>query len=89
MFMTTTVTLDADDQRLRELVKRARSGEDIVIADAEGPLARLVAVTGLPRLEPRQPGALKGLIDLPDAFFFDPLPADELDAWWSDGPASK
>ena len=85
----TTVTLDHGDQRLRDLVTRARGGEDIVIADAAGPVAKLVPVTGPQALEPRTPGALKGKLDLPDSFFFDPLPEDELRLWWRDDAAAK
>jgi hypothetical protein len=29
----------------------------------------------------RTPGFLKGKFDIPDAFFFDPLPGEELRAW--------
>ena len=84
-----TVTLDKNDQRLRDLVTRARNGEDVVIADAAGPVAKLVALAATHPDEPRTPGALKGKFVLPDSFFFDPLPEDELKLWWPDDAAAE
>lgn len=46
-------------ERFRELVDRAEKGEEILIADGEGPKARLVAPL---RPGTRQPGALKALL---------------------------
>ena len=85
----TTITLDQSDQRLRELIRRSQNGEDIIIADGAGPVAKLVAVESPEPLEPRKPGALKGKLNLPDSFFFDPLPEDELKLWWPDDAAGK
>ena len=46
------------------------------------PVARLVPV-GLPEhvLRRRAFGVLKGKLKLPDSFFFDPLPEEELKLW--------
>jgi prevent-host-death family protein len=64
---------DAKTQ-LSQLVERAAAGEEIVIAKAGRPMARLVPLKG--RAAPREPGALKGKIVIgPD--FDAPLP-DEL-----------
>jgi len=61
---------------LSQLVERAAAGEEIIIAKAGRPLARLVPLKA--RTEPRHPGALKGKIAIgPD--FDAPLP-DELAA---------
>lgn len=60
---------------LSQLLKRARAGEEIVIAKGGKPYARLVALEA-PR--PRKPGLLKGRVD--DAFF-EPLPKRELRPW--------
>lgn len=49
---------------LSRLVERAAAGEEVVIARAGKPMARLVAVGENPA--PRQPGALKGKIWLAD-----------------------
>ena len=47
------------------------------------PVAKLVAVAK--RRKPRTPGRLKGRLELPDTFFFDPLPEDELRLWAGEG----
>lgn len=66
---------DAKTQ-LSRLVDRAAAGEEILIARAGKPVARLV---GLETAAPRRPGLLKGLV-VPDALF-DPLPDDEQSLW--------
>jgi prevent-host-death family protein len=60
---------------LSKLLDRMLGGEDIVIAKAGKPLARLIPVEE--RL-PRVPGIARGKVT--DAFF-EPLPEDELQAW--------
>jgi prevent-host-death family protein len=61
-----------------KLLERAHAGEEIVLAKAGKPYARLVplATADKPR---RQPGRLKGM-RLTQAFF-DPLPEEELRLW--------
>ncbi len=61
--------------QLSRLLKRAHEGEEIVLAKAGKPYARLVP---LAEIEPRKPGIAKGHLD--DAFF-EPLPESELKAW--------
>ncbi|GMV74989.1 MAG: hypothetical protein AMXMBFR78_19390 [Rubrivivax sp.] len=61
---------------LSRLLEQAHAGQEIILAKAGKPYARL-----LPLAEPpvkRRPGRLQGRVD--DAFF-DPLPEDELKAW--------
>jgi prevent-host-death family protein len=60
---------------LSKLLDRAEAGEEIVIAKAGRPVAKLVpfAPQG-----PRRPGLLKGRVG---AEFFEPLPEKELEAW--------
>jgi prevent-host-death family protein len=60
---------------LSKLLDRMLGGEDIVIAKAGKPLARLIPVEE--RL-PRVPGIARGKVT--DAFF-EPLPQDELEVW--------
>lgn len=70
---------DAKTQ-LSSLVERAANGEDIVIAKAGRPLARLVAY------EPRAMlkfGSLKGKIEIPDDF--DRIATDEIAVMFNDG----
>ncbi len=62
---------------LSRLLARAEAGEDIVIARGTKPVVRLTPVR--PR---RVFGSMKGLWpELPDSFFFDPLPEEELRLW--------
>lgn len=68
-----TVNLYEAKTNLSRLVERAAAGEEIVIAKAGRPLARLVAVNH--RTAPRPLGLLAGQVVInPD--FDDPLPAD-------------
>ena len=71
----TMVNVHHAKTHLSKLLERVVAGEEVVIARAGHPVARLVPIN--PK-EPRQPGLAKGR--LTDAFF-EPLPADELDAW--------
>jgi prevent-host-death family protein len=75
-----TVTIHEAKTNLSKLIARAEAGEEIIIARGKQPVARLQpmnAGTGK-----RIPGMMKGIWpDLPDAFFFDPLPEEELRLW--------
>ena len=62
--------------QLSRLVERAVHGEEIVIAKAGKPVAKLVAFD--PKRE-RKPGLVKGRLT---EAFFKPLPADEIEAWY-------
>jgi prevent-host-death family protein len=55
--MPTTVNIHAAKTHLSRLVERAAAGEEIVIARAGKPVARLVPLGALRR---RRPGLLKG-----------------------------
>ena len=61
---------------LSRLLEQVHAGQEIVIAKAGKPYARLVPLEVQPPV--RQPGRLQGR--LTDAFF-KPLPDAELDAW--------
>ena len=71
----TTVNVHHAKTHLSKLLQRVAGGEEVVIARAGHPVARLVPIAPV---EPRKPGLAKGR--LTDAFF-EPLPPDELDAW--------
>lgn len=62
--------------RLSELLARVEKGEEITIARAGRPVARLIGIAEPPR---RELGFMK-LGPLPDSFW-EPLPDDELDLW--------
>jgi len=62
---------------LSQLVEQVENGEDVVLARAGTPVARLVA---LPRAAPRRLGAWSGRVRMTDDFDA-PLPDAELDRW--------
>ena len=58
------------------LLEQAHAGQEIVLAKAGKPYARLVPLA--PGVGPRSPGRLAGRIDVT---IFEPLPDDELKSW--------
>ncbi|WP_018954723.1 type II toxin-antitoxin system Phd/YefM family antitoxin [Thioalkalivibrio sulfidiphilus] len=74
--MSTTVNVHEAKTHLSRLLKRAHDGEEIILAKAGRPYARLVPLGSTP--SKRQPGRIKGRVE---EAFFDPLPEDELAAW--------
>ena len=73
--MSVMVNVHEAKTQLSRLLKRAHEGEEIVLAKAGKPYARLVP---LEEAKPRVPGIVNGRVD--DAFF-EPLPESELKAW--------
>jgi prevent-host-death family protein len=74
-----TVNLYAAKTSLSRLVERAAAGEEIVIAKAGKPMARLVPLAP-PARKPREFGRLRGQVRMgPD--FDDPLPDDIAEAF--------
>jgi prevent-host-death family protein len=81
----TTVTIHQAKTNLSKLIVRVEAGEEVVIMRGTKPVARLAPLEANPPLK-RRFGMLKGKIpDLPDAFFFDPLPEEELRFWEGEG----
>ena len=80
-----TVTIHEAKTNLSKLIARAEAGEEIIIARGK-------AVARLGRLFPSEEsgyGVDEGKwADLPDGFFFDPLP-EELRLWEGDGSDSS
>lgn len=68
------------------LLERAHGGEEIVIAKAGKPYAKLVPITDMAALPPRTPGGWPELRNIPDSVWFDPLPDDELELWEGQSP---
>lgn len=73
-----TFNIHAAKTNLSKLVDQAAAGEEIVIARAGKPVARLVALEEKPKK--RRLGGLKGQMRLPENFD-DPLPDWLLDAF--------
>jgi prevent-host-death family protein len=72
-------TIHQAKTQLSKLIAKVEAGEEVVILRAKKPVAKLTAIA--PK-EKRRFGMLKDKIpNLPDAFFFDPLPEDELRLW--------
>jgi prevent-host-death family protein len=71
-------TVHTAKTELSRLIARAEAGEEVVIARGNVPAVRLVPLSA-PRVR-RKFGALRGKVVVTDAFF-EPLPADELEAW--------
>ena len=74
--MATITNVDTAKTNLSRLLDRVRKGEEIVLARAGKPCAKLVP---LDEAQERKPGHLRGW-RLPESFF-EPLPADDLEAW--------
>lgn len=72
-----TVNVHEAKTHLSKLLERVEAGEEIVIARAGVPCARLVPLE--PSGDRRTPGRFPGLVLGPE--FFEPLPEEELAAW--------
>ncbi len=70
-----TVNVHAAKSQLSRLLDAAVAGEDVIIAKAGKPVARLVPIEQ--KNEPRKLGMLAGKLHVPDDFD-DPLPDDIL-----------
>lgn len=69
----TTVGIHEAKTNLSKLLKRVESGEEIVVARAGEPVAKIVAYSAPPK-HPRTPGSMKGKIWMaPD---FDEIPEE-------------
>lgn len=79
---TAIINLYEAKTSLSELVERAAAGEEIIIAKAGRPKARLVPLGA--RAEPRQPGGWEGKVWVADDFD-EPLPPDILAAFEEEG----
>ena len=73
--MPLIVNIHQAKTHLSRLLKRVHEGEEIILAKAGKPYARLVP---LEEGKPRVPGIVKGSLGKE---FFDQLPEEELKAW--------
>lgn len=82
MSQRSTFDLDLAADHLTELVSRAEQGDEVILARADRPVAKIVAYRDeTPRkLERRSFGQFRGEIEIADSFD-DPLP----ESWWA-GP---
>ena len=76
----TTINIHAAKTQLSRLVDLAAAGEEIIIAKAGKPMAKLISLEAKVELPKRQPGLLSGKLVIPEDFDA-PLPDDVLDAF--------
>jgi prevent-host-death family protein len=74
--MALTVNVHEAKTHFSRLLEQAHAGQEIILAKAGKPYARLMPLATAPAR--RQPGRLSGRVG--DAFF-EALPAEELEAW--------
>jgi prevent-host-death family protein len=74
--MALTVNVHDAKTHLSKLLEQAHGGQEIILAKAGKPYARLVPLA--PEPVQRRPGRLRGQVG---DEFFDPLPDAELEAW--------
>lgn len=75
--MTEVVNIHQAKTHLSRLLERVHAGEEIILAKAGKPYARLMPLE--PDSGSRRPGRLPDLVVGPE--FFEPLPDEELSAW--------
>ena len=78
--MSTTVNVHEAKTHLSRLLEAVEAGEDVVIARAGKPIARLVPAGA--RTEPRTPGAWRGRVVIADDF--DETPEELIAAFHGD-----
>lgn len=84
--MNDTVNIHAAKTHLSRLIERVEGGEEIVIARAGRPVAKLVPLADKAKRAPRRFGLWRGLVTLaPDYDPVAPMSEDEIKAW-TDGP---
>ena len=78
--MPTAVNVHEAKTHFSRLLDRAHAGEEITISKAGKPWAKLVKLDD-PKPVKRKPGGWPELAAVPDEFWLEPLPDDELAAW--------
>ncbi len=73
--MTIMVNIHEAKTHLSRLLKKVGEGEEVILAKAGKPVAKLVSCE---EAGPRKPGLIQGHLD---DRFFDPLPEEEMQAW--------
>lgn len=78
--MTAIVNVHEAKTHFSKLLDRAHAGEEIILAKAGKPFAKLVPIADTDKAE-RTPGGWPELAGIPEAAWFDPLPKDEVELW--------
>ena len=74
-----TATIHQAKTNLSKLIEQAERGEEVIIARGKTPVVKLVPVEPPPKKRPL--GLYAGEFEVGPEFF-EPLPDDELDAWY-------
>ena len=72
------INIHSAKTQLSKLIEAAERGEEVIIARAGKPVAKLVALQN--QKPARKAGSMNGRFEVPDSFF-EPLPQDILDAF--------
>ena len=78
----TSINIYEAKTHFSKLLERVAAGEEVIIARAGTPIAKLVPISAPAR---RQFGHWRHIPCPPDSFFFDPMPEEELRLWEGDG----
>ncbi|MEW6186210.1 MAG: type II toxin-antitoxin system prevent-host-death family antitoxin [Thermodesulfobacteriota bacterium] len=73
--MAIMVNIHEAKTNLSRLLEKVSQGEDVILAKAGKPVAKIVSFEDA---GPRKPGIIQGRLD---DRFFDPLPEEEIQAW--------
>ena len=80
--MATQVNVHEAKTHFSKLIDRVHAGEEIIIAKAGKPFAKLVGIEPSPVKRRAGNGILAGLVPpSPDEAFFEPMSDDELRSW--------
>lgn len=79
--MPATVNVHEAKTQFSKLLERAHAGEEIIVAKAGKPYARLVKLEDAPAPVRRKPGGWPGLAALVDDAESSPLTEADLDEW--------
>jgi prevent-host-death family protein len=60
----TTISIEEAQAKLPDFIHRLSSGDEVVITENNQPVARLVHTAGEPLQAPRQPGILRGSVNV-------------------------
>jgi len=74
--MSVVINVHDAKTHLSKLLEQAHAGQEIILAKAGKPYARLMPLA--PAITAREPGRIP---EIRDTGFFDPLPDAELSAW--------
>jgi prevent-host-death family protein len=78
--MTATVNIHEAKTHFSKLLERVCAGEEIIVAKAGRPVAKLVKLDEVPHPR-RKPGGWPLSGNIPDSVWFDPMTEDELMDW--------